>query len=117
MYRSYYDTIQEHFGKDNVSLCFSDTDSFILKVKCDNLEKEMEKWQHIFDFSKYPKQHLLFDNSRANQLFYFKDELKGRAAITHFIGLRPKCYSMKIADFLNKKQNRQEKSMQRFKKI
>ena len=36
MYRSYYDTIQEHFGKENVSLCFSDTDSFLLKVKCNN---------------------------------------------------------------------------------
>ena len=87
MYRSYYDTIQEHFGKENVSLCFSDTDSFLLKVKCNNLEREMKKLEHIFDFSKYPKQHPLFDNSGANQLFYFKDELKGRASITHFIGL------------------------------
>ena len=63
----------------------------------------MKKLEHMFDFSKYPKQHPLFDDSRANQLFYFKDELKGRVAITHFIGLRPKCYSMKIADFLDKK--------------
>ena len=39
MYRSYYDTIQKHFGKDNVSLCFSDTDSFLLKVKMQQFGK------------------------------------------------------------------------------
>ena len=77
----------------------------------------MKKLERIFDFSKYPKQHPLFDDSRANQLFYFKDELKGRAAITHFIGLRPKCYSMKITDFFGQKQNRRKENMQRFKKI
>ena len=53
MYRSYYDTIQQHFGKENVSLCFSDTDSFLLKVRCNYLEREMKKLEHIFDFSKY----------------------------------------------------------------
>ena len=52
----------------------------------------MKKLEHMFDFSKYPKQHPLFDDSRVNKLFYFKDELKGRAAITHFIGLRQKYY-------------------------
>ena len=69
----------------------------------------MKKLEHMFDFSKYPKQHPLFDDSRANQLFYFKDELKGRAAITHFIGLRPKCYSMKITDFLDKNKTEEKK--------
>ena len=109
MYRSYYNTIQQHFGKENVSLCFSDTDSFLLKVRCNNLEREMKKLEHIFDFSKYPKQHPLFDDSRANQLFYFKDELKGRAAITHFIALGPKCYSMKIIDFWTKTKQKKRK--------
>ena len=96
MYRSYYDLFQPHFGCKNISLCFSDTDSFLLQVRCKNLNNEMEKLKHIFDFSKYPKNHFLYDNSRANHLFYFKDELCGKAAITHFIGLRPKCYSLKI---------------------
>ena len=116
MYRSYYNTIQKHFGKENVSLCFSDTDSFLLKVKCNNLEREMKKLEHMFDFSKYPKEHPLLDNSRANQLFYFKDELKGRMAITHFIGLRPKCYSMKITNFSDKNKTDQEKVFKGLKK-
>ena len=116
MYRSYYDTIQQHFGEENVSLCFSDTDSFLLKVRCNNLEREMKKLEHMFDFSKYPKQHPLFDDSRANKLFYFKDKLKGRAAIAHFIGLRPKCYSMKIVDFLDKNKTEEMKICKGLKK-
>ena len=105
MYRSYYDVFQKHFGEKNISLCFSDTDSFLFQIKNKNLEWEKTKLKHIFDFSKYPKSHPLFDESKANQLFYFKDELKGKAAITHFIGLRPKCYSMKIVELNCKEKN------------
>ena len=105
MYRSYYDVFQKHFGEKNISLCFSDTDSFLFQIKNKNLESEKTKLKHIFDFSKYPKSHPLFDESKANQLFYFKDELKGKAAITHFIGLRPKCYSMKITELNCKEKN------------
>ena len=105
MFRSYYDLFQPHFGTKNISICFSDTDSFLLQVKCKNLQKEIEKLSHIFDFSKYPKEHPLFDSSKANQLFYFKDELCGKAAISEFIGLRPKCYAMKIQKLKNFKRN------------
>ena len=105
MYRSYYDLFQPHFGTKNISICFSDTDSFLLQVKCKNLQKEIEKLSHVFDFSKYPKEHPLFDSSKANQLFYFKDELCGKAAISKFIGLRPKCYAMKIQKLKNFRQN------------
>ena len=99
MYRSYYDVFVPHFGPKNISLCFSDTDSFLLRVKTDNLIQDMKKMKDRFDFSKYPSDHVLYDNSKANRLFYFKDELCGKAAITHFIGLRPKCYSMLIHKF------------------
>ena len=116
MYRSHYDTIQQHFGEENMSLCFSDTDSFLLKVGCKNLEREKKKLEHMFDFSKNPKQHPLFDDSKVNQLFYFKDELKGRAAITQFIGLRPKCYLMKITDFLDRNRTEEKKICKGLKK-
>ena len=96
MYRSYYDVFVPHFGPENISLCFSDTDSFLLHVKTDNLLKDMTKLKNRFDFSKYPSDHVLYDSSKANRLFYFKDEMRGEAAITRFIGLRPKCYSMQI---------------------
>ena len=33
MYQSYYDVFVPHFGPKNISLCFSDTDSFLFQVK------------------------------------------------------------------------------------
>ena len=101
MYKS-YDKFKRHFGPENLKLCFSDTDSFLFSVKCNNLIEELRSIEHMFDFSKYEKDHELYDNSRANHLFFFKDELKGKAAITEFIGLRPKCYSMKIKNLKTK---------------
>ena len=101
MYKS-YDKFKHHFGSKNLELCFSDTDSFLFNVKCNNLVKELKSLKHMFDFSKYEKEHELYDNSRANHLFYFKDELKGQSAITEFIGIRPKCYSMKVKDLKTK---------------
>ena len=101
MYRS-YDKFKRHFGPKNLSLCFSDTDSFLFKVKCDDLVDNLASLRHMFDFSKYDKDHPLYDDSRANHLFFFKDELKGKAAITEFIGLRPKSYSMRIRNLKNK---------------
>ena len=102
MYKSYYDVFLPHFGPKNITLCFSDTDSFLFQVKTNNLLNDLTKLKHLFDFSKYPKDHVLYDSSKANHLFYFKDELCGKAAITHFIGLRPKCYSMQIKNYDDK---------------
>ena len=102
MYQS-YDKFKEHFGRENLKLCFSDTDSFLFSVKCDNLVEQLKSIEHIFDFSKYENDHELYDNSRANHLFYFKDEMKGKAAITEFIALSPKCYSMTVKNLKTKK--------------
>ena len=99
MYQSYYDVFMSHFKSKNLTLCFSDTDSFLFQVQTKNLSNDMEKLKYLFDFSKYPKNHPLYDDSKANHLFYFKDELCGKAAITRFIGLRPKCYSMQIQNY------------------
>lgn len=101
MYKS-YDKFKKYFGKENLKLCFSDTDSFLFKVECNNLIEKLKSIEHMFDFSKYDKDHDLYDNSRANHLFYFKDEMHGKASITHFIGLRPKCYSMKVKNIQSK---------------
>ena len=100
MYKAYV-KFKRYFGSKNLRLCFSDTDSFLFQVKCSNLIDKLDSMKHMFDFSKYDKAHPLYDNSRANHLFYFKDEMKGQASITKFIGLRPKCYGLKIKNLKN----------------
>ena len=97
MYQS-YDKFNQYFGPKNLDLCFSDTDSFLFNVKCSSLTKKLKSMEHMFDFSKYDKKHQLYDDSKCNSLFYFKDEMKGRSSIREFVGLRPKCYSMQVED-------------------
>jgi len=48
------------------------------------------------DFSNYPKDHEDFDDTKKAQLGYFKNELGGDKKCTHFVGLRPKCYSLNL---------------------
>ena len=49
-----------------------------------------------FDFSDYPHNHFLFDDYNKKQIGYFKDELSS-LPLEEFVGLRPKCYSLKFS--------------------
>jgi hypothetical protein len=57
----------------------------------------MKKFQKWFDFSQYPKDHPLFDETNRKRVGKFKDELNG-LCMTRFIGLRPKLYSFEYLD-------------------
>ncbi len=77
-------------------LGMSDTDSFLFRVT-----KPDEFWDHIYpymDFSNYPPDHEDYDESNKAQLGYFKNELGGDKKCTHFVGLRPKCYSLNLVN-------------------
>jgi hypothetical protein len=103
MYQLYYEIILPYFKKENLHLLFSDTDSFMFAVKTNNLITDYQHLSALFDFSKYPSEHLLYDNSKRNNLFYLKDEFKGAVVCTDFIGLRPKCHVCKIETVDNTK--------------
>ena len=48
-----------------------------------------------FDFSNYPKEHVLYSTCNKAKLGKFKDETAGEV-IEEFVGLRSKCYSIKL---------------------
>jgi hypothetical protein len=48
------------------------------------------------DYSNYDKDHYLYDSSRKSELGYFKDELDCDSRCVEFVGLRSKCYALKI---------------------
>lgn len=78
----------------DIDLGFSDTDSFLFKTSNSPLyEKKVEPFM---DFSNYDPTHPLFNNKNKAKLGFFKDELAGRYTISEFVGLRAKCYSMKM---------------------
>ena len=57
----------------------------------------MVTFKDWFDFSEYPRDHPLFDESNRKRVGKFKDELNG-LCMTRFIGLRPKLYSFEYLD-------------------
>ena len=81
-------------------LLYSDTDSFIYKVKTPNFYKDLEKnlaLKNHFDLSNFPTDHTLYDRSNEKVVLKFKDEL-ARTPIQEFCALKPKMYSILVAN-------------------
>ena len=81
MYRMYYDELKRWFG-DRVALIYMDTDSFLLYIKTDNLDKELIESgiaAKMIDPSEYPKDHVMYQmhpdpNKNKGVLGMFKNE-------------------------------------------
>ena len=95
MYDGYYNTWLQHFPKSR--LLFTDTDSFCVAVEHPDVYGEMATFKDWFDFSEYPRDNPLFDESNRKRVGKVKDELNG-LCMTTFIGLRPKLYSFEYLD-------------------
>ncbi|XP_064646145.1 uncharacterized protein LOC135499330 [Lineus longissimus] len=57
-----------------------------------DLDKDMKEDAHLYDFSNYPKDHPMFDETNKKVLGKMKDEEAGHR-ITEFIALRSKLYA------------------------
>ena len=77
---------------EKAKLLFTDTDSLTYHIETKDVYKDMETMKDQFDFSEYPKDHFLFNETNNKVIGKFKDEAKG-VQITEFVGLKPKLYS------------------------
>ena len=94
MYQYYYKVLRQYYKNyKQLQLLYSDTDSFILKIKTNDLIHDLKRLSHTFDFSNLPKNHLLFDDSKRSKLFHFKEEF-GLLPILRVIALGSKVYSI-----------------------
>ena len=97
MYEYFYNVLRYYFNDFNcVQLMYSDTDSFILKIKSDNLINDLRNLSSTFDFSNLPNEHPLYDNSKRSKLFHFKEEF-GLLPILRLASLGSKVYSIQSA--------------------
>ena len=78
----------------SVDLGFSDTDSFLFKT--DNKKACLTHLKPHMDFSNYPVTDKFFNTQNKAKLGFFKDELCGKLKCKEFIGLRAKCYALKL---------------------
>ena len=92
MYKFWYDVLLKTYG-DRVGFVYSDTDSFVISLKTDDLNREIRgPLAPYLDLSNLPPNHPLYDNSCKGHLGKLKIET-GADFMTEFVALRPKMYS------------------------
>ena len=99
MFDFHYNYIREKYKGDQASSLFTDTDSLLYLIHTDDFYKDISHdIKTHFDTSDYPTDHPSGKLTGVNKkvIGLFKDEVAGRQ-ITHFVGLRPKLYSFKVA--------------------
>lgn len=96
MVNFHYNVMKKHF-QDRIRLLYTDTDSFIYEISCEDIFTELSDLKQYFDFSNFPKDHLLFDLSCKKVPGFFKDECSSKQ-LKAFIGLRSKMYALKNDD-------------------
>merc|ERR1712212_292712 len=76
MYDLYYNIFKKEFG-DNVSLLYSDTDSFLLKFENVNIYEKMAAGEVLYDYvdsSNFNENYSLFTNDKKGMLGLLKSE-------------------------------------------
>jgi hypothetical protein len=93
MYKLHYDYFLPRYG-ENLSLVYTDTDSFIYHIRTNDIHADLQEMSEIMDFSDYPQDHFLFNDSNKKKLGYLKDEMNGQT-IDEVIAIKSKLYAIK----------------------
>ena len=96
MYSFYYDVLKKKYN-DDVRLIYTDTDSFVIHTKTEDIYDDFKGISKYMDFSDYEKNHKCYDATNKKVLGKFKDECQSKI-ITNFIALKPKSYAFKLLD-------------------
>ena len=92
MYEFWYDYMKPKYN-DNVKLCYTDTDSFVMNIKTNDFYKDIANdVDKRFDTSNYEVNRPLPTEKNKKVIGFIKDKLGGKI-ITEFVTLRPKTYS------------------------
>ena len=101
MYEFHYDVIRSTYGS-KAKLCFTDTDSLLYWIETNDIYSDMLCQSNCYDTSDYPVHHPLHSTKNKKVLGKMKDEMAG-IAISEFVGLRAKMYSLRTSAGIEKK--------------
>lgn len=103
MYDFHYSKMVDYYGRNNIGICYMDTDAFVYWMKTDDMYKDLRQFPHKndFDFSDYSREHPTYDNGVNKKIIgKFKDELKGNP-IKEIISLAAKMYALEVVSSTN----------------
>lgn len=100
MYDFYYGFLKQQYDTD-VSLLYTDTDSFILEINTENFYADMKRHLHLFDTSNYKNNPHGVPRTES-VVGKFKDEYAG-VAIRSFYGVGAKTYCVNAVGRTDKK--------------
>lgn len=104
MYEFHCDVMLKKY-EDKLALCYQDTDSLIYEVETEYIYKNMSQMKEWFDFSDYPKDHPLYDESNKRVIGKSKDKLNGKI-MEEGVFLKPKQYAFSVGGEEKKKSKR-----------
>ena len=78
-------------------MLYTDTDSLLVDIKTNEVNKDMSETKEDYDFSDYLKVHPLYDETNKKVIGKMNDECAG-APIAEYAGLRQKLLSVPKAD-------------------
>ena len=96
MYNFHYNVMKPVFN-ERIHLLYTDTDSLMYEIESESPYWELEAAgkKDWFDFSNFPSDHFLHDDSNKRVPGLFKDECNVRP-IKEFVGLRSKMYCLSV---------------------
>ena len=95
MYETYYEQLIPYFGSDNVQNHYCDCDSMVLSIKTEDIFRDLNNLEFLFDFSILDRNNTPFSNKNKKLLVEFKIETPESIWIEEFIALRCKAYAFK----------------------
>ncbi|XP_072157587.1 uncharacterized protein [Bemisia tabaci] len=102
MYKFHYDVMLKRYPRDNVHICYMDTDSYIYRIVTPDIYADMLENLELYDTSNYPKEHPCYSAKNYKKMGTFKDESKGSPVIV-FYGLGAKIYMYRSRIGLDKR--------------
>lgn len=100
MYDFFYNKLIKQYKRENIQLIYTDTDSFIVEIKTDDLYADILKNKELYDLSEMEHLYFIDENKKPvyneNKKVFgkFKDELKGKV-MTEIVCLKSKMYAYK----------------------